>query len=161
MSRPFTQEDITFLKERYATTGNVELAHMMGRSKESVRQKGRRLGLYKDHSFLDALQKEKLALINSPQSIRKRAETQRGIIKAERRRILFGLPQKAKRKVARMTRAKNGARTRMRKAGYIVTDDHNRIFYDFGTRRSPKMGRNAEKNGIRTLPLREDEAVNG
>ena len=161
MSRPFTEEDIALLKERYATTGNVELARIMGRSKESIQQKGRRLGLYKAPSFLDALQKEKLILINSPQSIQKRAETQRGIIIAERRRILFGLPQKTKIKVVRMTTAKNGARTRMRKAGYIVTDDHSRIFYDFGTRRSPKMERNAEKNGIRILPIEHYDAANG
>ena len=159
--RLYTQEEITLLKERYHSTGAAELARMMGRTTDAICQKAETMGLHKSTSYLKELYKKKVELMRSDNVNRKRKESLKKTYKAERRRILFGLPQKTKRKMVRMTRAKNGARTRMRKVGYVVTDDHNRIFYTPELTRHPKMEKNAEKNGIKIVPLREDEAANG
>ena len=159
--RLYTQEEITLLKERYHSTSAAELARMMGRTTDAIHRKAETMGLHKDASYLKDLYMKKVELMRSDNANRKRKESLIKTYKAERRRILFGLPQKTNMKVGRVPAKKSSARVRMKRVGYIVGDDHNRIFYTPELTRHPRMERNAEKNGIKILPLREDEAANG
>lgn len=72
--------------------------------------------------------RERLGAERDDERRRKAGETRKKTVKAERRRLLFGLPQKTKLNVVRQSRAKVCSRYLMRKYGYIE-DEVNHIFY--------------------------------
>lgn len=52
MKRFWSNNDIKTLRERYADTGNVELADLLGRSRKSVEQRAFKMGLKKSDEFM-------------------------------------------------------------------------------------------------------------
>lgn len=68
--------------------------------------------------------------------IRKSAEGRRQTVKAEKRRVLFGLDQKTKLKVVAAPRVKISYRHLLKKRGYIVLKGRREIFYAETTNRS-------------------------
>ena len=84
--------------------------------------------------------------------VEKSAETRRATIRAERRRILFGLPQRTKLKLTSGGRQRVSHRYLFRKRNCIVPRGSNEIFYDELTNRSSAMEASAPKYGLRCLP---------
>lgn len=80
---------------------------------------------------------------------RRIGESRKKTIKAEQRRVLFGLDQKTKLRVVQCGRDKVSLRTNLRKHGYIIGRASNEATITAGTRRSEKMEKRAEKLGIR------------
>lgn len=80
---------------------------------------------------------------------RKVGETRKKTIKAEQRRVLFGLEQKTKLRVVSCSRSKLSLRHNLRKHGYIIGRASNEATITAGTRRSEIMEKRAEKLGIR------------
>lgn len=80
---------------------------------------------------------------------RKIGESRRKTVKAEQRRVLFGLDQKTKLRVVQCGRDKVSLRSNLRKHGYIIGRASNDAVITAGTRRSEKMERRAETMGIR------------
>ena len=63
----------------------------------------------------------------------------RATIKSERRRILFGLPQRTNLKLTRQPRAKVLFRYYLRKCGYIIDDDKRIAYYTSTTKRGARI----------------------
>lgn len=80
--------------------------------------------------------------------IERSAETRRETIRKERRRILFGLPQRTKLKLTRCSRSTTMARTLLRKAGYIVARGDYKAYVTQATRRSLSLERYATRHHI-------------
>ena len=75
--------------------------------------------------------------------------------KDEKRRVLFGLEQKTKRKVTKAPKCKYEHRYRMRALGYIIPRGQNVAYWDDNTKRSESHERTAQKYGIRIEPMQE------
>jgi hypothetical protein len=75
--------------------------------------------------------------------IEKAAESRRQTIRSEKRRVLFGLPQKTKLKVVAAPRAKNAYRHLLKKRGYIVSRASKEIYYADTTLRNEKAEQKA------------------
>lgn len=68
--------------------------------------------------------------------IRKSAEARRKTVAAEKRRVLFGLPQRTKLKVVAAPHNKTAYRYTLKKRGYIVERGAKSIYYDENTNRN-------------------------
>lgn len=75
--------------------------------------------------------------------IKRSAESRAKTFASERRRVLFGLPQRTKLKVVATHRNKAAYRYTLKKRGYIVSHAARTIFYDDNTNRSPVVERTA------------------
>ncbi len=80
---------------------------------------------------------------------RRGAETRKRTIKAERRRVAFGLEQKTALRVVQAPKSKICLRNNLRKHGYEVERASNNATITPATRRSEQMERRAEKMGMR------------
>lgn len=87
---------------------------------------------------------ERLGKKKNAERIQKSAESRRQTVKAEKRRVLFGLPQRTKLKVVAAHHNKASYRYTLKKRGYIVTKAAKTIFYNESTNRSETCERTAE-----------------
>lgn len=86
--------------------------------------------------------------------IEKSAAARRKTVLAEKRRVLFGLPQKTKLKVVPSPRIKISYRHLMRKRGYVVLRGSSEVYYTESTKRSITTEINAfQKCRIHVKPL--------
>lgn len=75
-------------------------------------------------------------------------------IRAERRRLLFGLPQRTRLRVVAQDRHKTCYRYCMRRKGYVeLPDEKNVLRYPSEEMRRPVAEKGAARHGIRILPL--------
>ena len=65
----------------------------------------------------------------------KRIKTLKETIRKERRRAMFGLPQKTRLKVFKQPKVRSWLLYKLRKRGYIVSDDKKTVYYNKETRR--------------------------
>jgi len=79
---------------------------------------------------------ERLGAKKERERIEKAAEARRKTVLAEKRRVLFGLPQKTKLKVVPAPRVKCSYRYLMRKRGYVVLRGSSEVYYTENTNRS-------------------------
>lgn len=93
---------------------------------------------------------ERLGPERNRERIRKAAESRRKTVAAEKRRILFGLPQRTKLKIG-YSRMKVHYRYELRKHGYQVAKGANEAFVVDGTVRSLAIEERAIKHGIRII----------
>ena len=93
----------------------------------------------RDHVPLDA----------RPEMHRRRAESLKRLVIAERRRVAFGLEQKTALRVVRAPRPKVLLRYKLRKHGYTIARASNDATITTDTRRSAILEQRAEKMGIR------------
>ena len=82
--------------------------------------------------------------------IRKSAESRRRTVAAEKRRILFGLPQQTRLKIG-YSRKKVSYRHALRKRGYIIERGGWQAFVTESTQRSPIVESRAATHGIRVI----------
>lgn len=83
-------------------------------------------------------------------SIARAAATRRATIAAERRRILFGLPQRTRLKLG-FSRAKVSYRYALRQRGYLIPRGGSDATVTPDTRRSPLVERRAASHGIHII----------
>lgn len=74
------------------------------------------------------------------------------LIKAERRRVIWGIDQKTDLKVV-CNRPRLSLKRKLRQCGYIVTPDENIVYYDEGLKRRPRREANGIKLGLKFMPL--------
>lgn len=175
--RIFTEEEITYLKEHYATTKNKYILARLGVGKTSLRRIVNELGLEKIPNYREVFGKAKTKYSdgrakNRPtneakENSRKKlyelwrndefrarhavaqSMSQKARVKMERRRILFGLEQQTAWKVIAAPRAKCDCRYRLRKKGYIVDYDANVAYYTDTTIRVSETEETAKRLGIK------------
>jgi hypothetical protein len=86
---------------------------------------------------------QRLGKKRNAERIRTSAAKRRETLKAEKRRVLFGLEQKTKLKVVAAPHKKVSYRYVLKKRGYIVTRGSNVVYYDSNTSRSERAERTA------------------
>lgn len=84
-----------------------------------------------------------------PKAIREKcAEGIRNTFKSEKRRVLFGLPQKTKLKVVKSPKGKIHCRWKMRKLGYIIDKGGNVAYYNETTIRNKHFEERIKQYGV-------------
>lgn len=175
--RTFTEEEIAYLKLNYATTKNKYILAHLGITRGVLARVRDELGLKKIPNYREIFGKvmtkygdgraknrpsdeaikkshERHAILrsddeHSARRYERASASHRAVINAEKRRILFGLPQKTKRKIIAAPKAKVGCRYRLRKHGYIVDYDADVAYYTDTTSRVSKTEETAKKYGIK------------
>lgn len=179
--RIFSEDEILWLKANYSITKNEVICERLGIGRTLLNGVSRQLGLKKIPTFQsdfvkvtkkynDGRSKNRpspLAIANSKAAIaRLRQDEERNarwreniskglreLCKAEKRRVMFGLEQKTKRKVTKSPRFKYEHRCRMRSLGYIIDRGGNIAYYTNETKRNETKENTARKYGIRIEPL--------
>lgn len=175
--RIFTEEEIQYLKENYATTKNKHIKARLLVGRTALRRIVKELGLEKIPNYREVFGKavkkygdgraknrptdaakeksrEVLSQLWCDDEFRARHSaaqslSQRARVKSERRRVLFGLPQQTAWKVVASPRAKSDCRYRLRKKGYVVSHDADVAYYTDATCRVPETEERAKKYGIK------------
>jgi hypothetical protein len=175
--RIFTEEEITYLKENYATTKNKYILTRLGVGMTSLRRIVNELGLEKIPNYREVFGKVKTKYSDGRAKNRPTDEAKensrkklyelwrddefrashavaqsmslKARVKMERRRILFGLEQQTAWKVIAAPRAKCDCRYRLRKKGYIVDYDANVAYYTDTTIRVSETEEKAKRLGIK------------
>jgi hypothetical protein len=175
--RIFTEEEIQYLKENYATTKNRVLQERLGIGRTLLCYTAKLYGLKKipdfQSKFVKATKRYNDGRRNnrpSPQAIKnsqaaiarlrenkeshaqwcnKISESQKALIKAEKRRVMFGLEQKTERKVVRAPGFKYELRYRLRKCGYIIDRGSSVAYYNENTNRHAGKEQSAKRLGIK------------
>lgn len=88
---------------------------------------------------------ERLGKRKNEKRILKSAESRSQTVASEKRRVLFGLPQKTKLKVVPAPPGKASFRHTMRKRGYIIARGGKTVYYDESTNRSEKTEKTAKE----------------
>ena len=173
----FTEEEIQYLKENYATTKNRILQERLGIGHTLLRNTARMLGLWKiptfqsdfvkvtkkyndgrakNHPSLKAVENSRAALKRLRQDPEHHArwrerisEGQKKLYRAERRRVLFGLEQKTNKKVFQAPKYKHELRYRLRKCGYIIDRGSSVAYYNESTNRHAGKEESAKRLGIK------------
>lgn len=95
-----------------------------------------------------------------PEAQARRVEKWKETLKTERRRVLFGLPQRTRMRVVAQSRGKVCYRYNMRRRGYVeLPGEKNVLRYPSEDMRRPLAEAGAARHGIKILPL--DGAANG
>lgn len=82
------------------------------------------------------------------------AGKRRNTFKTERRRVLFGQPQRTRLRVVAQSRGKVSYRYGMRRRGYVeLPGEHNVLRYPSEAMRRPLAEKGAARHGIKILPL--------
>ena len=171
----FTEEDIQYLKENYATTKNKYIRARLGIGHSLLHRVAVELGLKKRPDYAKefakkiandgrsknrptpeamekshSLHRERLKDEDYRAWWRQRcSEGMKQLLKAEKRRVAFGLEQKSNRKVTRMRRYKQMLRTYMRSLGYVIERGSSVVYYTDTTERRPKREETAIKYGMK------------
>ena len=82
---------------------------------------------------------DRLGKIKNQKRIERSAASRRKTVAAEKRRVLFGLPQKTKLKVVAAPHNKLAYRYLLKKRGYVVVRGEREVFYNEETERSERM----------------------
>lgn len=175
--RIFTEEELQYLKENYATTKNRILQERLRIGHTILRMTARKLGLWKIPTFQSDFVKSpkkyndgrarcrpsQKAIENAQAALRKLrqdpehharwreriSEGQKKLYRAERRRVMFGLEQKTNKKVFQAPRYKYEIRYRLRKCGYIIGRGSSVAYYNENTKRHAGKEESAKKYGIK------------
>lgn len=172
-----------WLKENYATTPNREIMARFNIKKGVLSRLKDELHLVKSEEFMRKSREKGIAKIKAngwpPKgyaipnrekawaTLRERTKERKiewneniskGMKKQwqdEKRRVLFGLEQKTKRKVTKAPRFKYEHRMRMRRLGYIIPRGSNIAYWNENTKRNASKERTAGKYGIKIEPLED------
>lgn len=186
MRAKWSAELSELLKTYYPYTTNQETADILGISLRTVIYRAKKLGLTKACNpltmkrrkfIIDNFQKmshqamakhlgiskvhvfriaNSINLIRSyDEKCRIMAMTRETLVRRERRRLIFGLPPVSEIKIV-SNRKRINTRYRMKKKGYIQSDDPYILFYSSEEMRDFKCETSAIKLGFKFLPLTTD-----
>lgn len=125
-----------FIEMEFDTLSYAEMAERLNMSTVAVWKIAKELGLVRT-------EEQKRANLS-------RIRTE--LIKAERRRVIWGIDQKTDLKVV-CNRPRLSLKRKLRQCGYIVTPDENIVYYDEGLKRRPRREANGIKLGLKFMPL--------
>lgn len=152
----FTAEQLRWLADAYPCTKDAELCAVLGMHRDTLHKYARLHGLQKSPEYI----KKQCRLVPghkytaTPEVRAKISNARRELYKAERRRTLFGLPQRTRLRVGRQDRKKANCRYRMRCNGYVeLPGEKNVLFYPSEDMRHPRAEANAARYGLKILPL--------
>lgn len=157
-----TREQIAEVERLFPTTNSQELADKLGISLYKLQYIARSHGIYKTHEYMSRLRTESMRAVyerdkdtergkhwfkkgynfrerfgdKADEIISKASEGLKRARRSDRRRVLFGLPQKYKFKIASGGRKRVHQRHRLRQLGYYVDKGSNVCYYDANTKRS-------------------------
>lgn len=130
-----------FIEMEFNNLSYAEMAERLNMSRNGVWKIAKELGLIRTDE-------QKKAILS-----RKRIE----LVKAERRRVIWGIDQKTDLKVV-CNRPRLSLKQKLRQCGYIVTPGDNIIYYDKDLRRRPRREANGIKLGLKFMPLSTEYA---
>lgn len=144
---------IQYVREHYADMTVSQLKSETGLSASGITEIAKRYNLEKSEEFIKNFGYKVFGGRNVTweKDVQKRkgiSATRKIICQQERRRVLFGLPQKTNIKVVRAPRGKYEFRSSLRKHGYIVGRGSDTAAFNETTKRSRTMERRASKYGI-------------
>lgn len=157
-----TREQIAEVERLFPTTNSQELADKLGISLYKLQYIARSHGIYKTHEYMSRLRTESMRAVYErdkdtergkhwfkkgynfrerfgdkvDEIISKASEGLKRARRSDRRRVLFGLPQRYKFKIGGGGRKRVHQRYRLRKLGYYVDKGSNVCYYDANTKRS-------------------------
>ena len=160
-----TREMIREIEEHYPTTDTKELAEKLGITTNQLRHIVRVNQIYKTHEYRSSLCSKCMREIyeqnkdtnkgghwfkkgydfrerfgdKADEMLRKSSDKLNKARRADRRRVLFGLPQRYKFKIGGGGRKRVHQRYRRRQLGYHVDKGSNVCYYDESTRRSATL----------------------
>lgn len=151
-----TAEQVRWIAEVYPCTKNAELCAALGIGRGALINHARRNGLQKSPEYL----KTQCRLYpghkrsSTPEARAKISMKVRTVIKSERRRVLFGLPQRTRLRVVRQNRGKVRYRYNMRQLGYLeLPGEKNGLRYPSEEMRHRRAEANAARHGIKIMPI--------
>ena len=153
-----TAQQLRWLAGNYHCTSNAELCAALGIRDTLLHSLARRLGLRKSAEYMRQMRLKKIRAVQqlnrTPEGRAAMSEKKRRLYKSERRRVLFGLPQRTKMKAVAQSRHKVGYRYGMRRKGYVeLPGEHNVLRYPSEEMRRPLAEAGAARHGIKILPL--------
>lgn len=160
-----TREMIREIEEHYPTTDTKELAERLGITTNQLRHIVRVNQIYKTHEYRSSLCSKCMRETyernkdtdkgnhwfkkgydfyerfgdKANEMLRKSSDKLNKARRADRRRVLFGLPQRYKFKIGGGGRKRVHQRYRLRQLGYHVDKGSNVCYYDESTRRSATL----------------------
>lgn len=156
----WSKEEEKILVHNYPVCTIEELVVLLKTSKRKIRQKAQKMRLRKTqeirHKILSNIAHNNISKMHTEVARTKRKTTLANIIKTERLRIKYGLPQKTNRIFSMLTSKENLAEIRrryeLRKRGYILIKNERTVLYDTQTRRSKRKEFNLSKLGYNFMP---------
>ena len=151
----WSKEDEQILVQNYPICTIEELVILLKTSKAKIRQKAQKMHLRKTDDFkqniLAHIAHKNICKMHTEEARKKRKTTLANIIKSERLRIKYGLPQRTNRVFSMLTAKENMAEIRrryeLRKRGYVVLLNGRTVLYDAATKRSDRKESNLTKLG--------------
>ena len=157
-----TREQIAEVERLFPTTNSQELADRMGISLYKLQYSARSHGIYKTHEYMSRIRTESMRAVyerdkdtekgqhwfkkgydfrerfgdKADEMMKKSSDKLNAARRADRRRVLFGLPQRYKFKIGGGGRKRVHQRYRLRQLGYYVDKGSNVCYYDANTKRS-------------------------
>ena len=157
-----TREQIAEVERLFPTTNSQELADKMGISLYKLQYIARSHGIYKTHEYMSRIRTESMRAVyerdkdtergkhwfkkgydfrerfgdKADEMMKKSSDKLNAARRADRRRVLFGLPQRYKFKIGGGGRKRVHQRYRLRQLGYYVDKGSNVCYYDDNTKRS-------------------------
>lgn len=171
-----TRELIMEVEEHYPTTDTKELAERLGITTNQLRHIVRVNGIHKTHEYRSSLCSKCMRETyernkntdkgghwfkkgynfrerfgdKADEILKKSSDKLNAARRADRRRVLFGLPQRYKFKIASGGRKRVHQRYRLRKYGYHIDKGSNVCYYDENTKRN--LALEAKYFGLRFEP---------
>lgn len=168
---------VEWMQREYPDRSNEDLAREWGVCKDTIARYGRAMGLKKSERYWQEFYRQRgyaLKFINRKngfnpacnlrrcviapkqllgeerwkEAIEKAKKTRRETIAAEKRRVMFGLPQKTQLRIFRKSRGKYVYEHRLRKSGYVMTSQN---VYVRPEKPHPMMERTGKKYDIRFI----------
>lgn len=143
----WTKEEIEILRKHYADCDCEEMSKLLpNRRPASIRNRAYYLGIKKSKALVDEacmrnIMKAISAVKNNEEYRRKSVENRIKVLRNERMRIAYGLPQKTRIKLCensgKVRRRVYNARYRLKKRGYRIEEQSLDAYYDESTHRSP------------------------
>lgn len=160
-----TREQIAEVERLFPTTNSQELADKMGISLYKLQYIARSHGIYKTHEYMSRIRTESMKAVyekkkdtekgkhwfrkgydfrerfgdKADEMMKKSSDKLNAARRADRRRVLFGLPQRYKFKIGGGGRKRVHQRYRLRQLGYYVDKGSNICYYDANTKRNTAL----------------------
>lgn len=137
--KPLTVKRLKFIIDNFQKMSHQVMAKHLGISKMHVSRIACSINLIRSHD----------------QKCRIMATTRDTLVRREKRRLIFGLPPVSEIKIV-TNRKRINTRYRMKKKGYIQSDNPNILFYTSEEMRNFRCETSAAKLGFKFMPLPPD-----
>ena len=161
MAHIMTDADKESIRQHFADTRTIDIAHHIGCCYSSVTYYSHNFGLCKSQAFRSA-QTAKARMAGGTERNRRISAKQRENIRRDKRRLMLGLEPIYARNYGEDSHGRKEWQARYRLAnrnGYICERTSKVFYYNSVTRRSARLERRYEKYGFVFEELQEEKAV--